>query len=203
MSNGEPNDARELREDIRSGERWLIGLGIATVVINSAIALIYLGQLRQMRKATAASRDAANAATSAATTADQTLKHMVATDKATSDAALVAFKEEERAYVSVSTAQMSNPPTCSFPQVNGLRVCADIHFVNTGKTPAVNIRTTRFATFGKNAEAIIKGLKVPSRSVPNGDLLGNSGDKWVTAPTDPVDQDTAKKLIESSEPLYI
>jgi hypothetical protein len=42
----------KLEKDIRSGELWLIGISAASVVLNAVIALIYYGQLRQMRKAT-------------------------------------------------------------------------------------------------------------------------------------------------------
>lgn len=54
--------AANLGRNIRSGERWLICIGIATLVMSSLIAWIYWGQLREMRKST-------NAATSAAATA--------------------------------------------------------------------------------------------------------------------------------------
>ena len=55
-----------LEEDIKRGERWLIGISATGVIINVIIALIYYGQLGQMRKATVA-------ATSAAKTAHDTL----------------------------------------------------------------------------------------------------------------------------------
>lgn len=78
---GKSNSAKEensattnLEKDIRTGERWLIGIGIASVVINTAIALIYWGQLVQMRKATKAAADSANASLSTAITAIQQMK---------------------------------------------------------------------------------------------------------------------------------
>src|SRR5579862_1546797 len=46
-----------LEQDIRGGERWLIGIGIATLLINSIIALIYWGQLKQMTEATRAATE--------------------------------------------------------------------------------------------------------------------------------------------------
>lgn len=51
-SNQNANPSAQIDRDIRSGERWLIGIGIASVFINTVIALIYLGQLNQMRRVT-------------------------------------------------------------------------------------------------------------------------------------------------------
>src|ERR1700704_2767158 len=64
---------RDLEKDIQAGERWLIRIGVAGIVMNAAIALIYFGQLKEMRKATAASEKAAIAAASAADTANRTM----------------------------------------------------------------------------------------------------------------------------------
>jgi hypothetical protein len=61
--------AIQLEQDLRVGERWLIGIGIATLLINSIIALIYWGQLKEMRMAT-------EAATQASKTAKETLSEM-------------------------------------------------------------------------------------------------------------------------------
>jgi Sec-independent protein translocase protein TatA len=61
--------ASSLAKGSTNGERWLIGIGIATLLINSAIALIYFGQLKEMRKAT-------EAATTASKTAKDTLTEM-------------------------------------------------------------------------------------------------------------------------------
>lgn len=61
--------ASRLAKGATNGERWLIGIGIATLLINSAIALIYFGQLKEMRKAT-------DAATVASQTAKDTLKEI-------------------------------------------------------------------------------------------------------------------------------
>ncbi|MGC1918564.1 MAG: hypothetical protein WA682_01645, partial [Acidobacteriaceae bacterium] len=46
--------------------------------------------------------------------------------------------------------------------------------------------------------------QVPPRDFgPNGDLLGNVGDKWVTAATDPIDDATEANLINATESVYI
>jgi len=50
-ANGNPKqnaaDSKEL-EGIKKGEYWLIGIGILTLVVNSFIAFIYYGQLKEM-----------------------------------------------------------------------------------------------------------------------------------------------------------
>lgn len=51
-SGQEDSGVRKIENEIRSGERWLIAIGIASVLLNGVIGLIYLGQLRQMRIAT-------------------------------------------------------------------------------------------------------------------------------------------------------
>lgn len=51
-----------IEKEIKAGEKWLIGIGIASVFINTIIALIYIAQLGQMRKATQASSSASETA---------------------------------------------------------------------------------------------------------------------------------------------
>ena len=65
---------KELENDIKTGEWWLIRIGVAGIVTNAVIALIYFGQLKEMQKATIASEKAAIAAASAADTANRTMK---------------------------------------------------------------------------------------------------------------------------------
>jgi hypothetical protein len=67
----------------------------------------------------------------------------------------------------------------------------------------VGIHLYRKATFGKDAERTIKAYKVPDRSPPNGSLLGNVGDKWITATTDPIDEQAAKDLINAVTSIYV
>jgi hypothetical protein len=52
--NPKPNESstEKLEKEIKHGEWWLIGIGVATLLINTIIALIYWGQLRQMTTAT-------------------------------------------------------------------------------------------------------------------------------------------------------
>jgi hypothetical protein len=96
---------------------------------------------------------------------------------------------------------MSNGPICSAP--GGARVCADVHVVNSGKTPANGVHIHRYATFGPNALREISGLKIPEYASPSGDVLGTTGDKWGTAATNVVDDPTARALIFGSVSLYV
>ena len=94
----EESKAIEIEKDIRSGERWLIGISAAGVVLNVVIALIYYGQLREMRKST-------NAATSAADTADKTLKEIRAGSTDTHELAIAAGTQADAAKVANVTTR--------------------------------------------------------------------------------------------------
>jgi hypothetical protein len=156
-------------------------------LVGIVLLAIYTGYTIKMYRA---NKQAADAATSAAATAKSTL-----------DSSSQSFKQEERAYVAVTYAIMSNPPICKF--VKGNRVCVDVHCANSGRTPAVGMRLHRYATFGGDSERTIKQMKIPTYAVPDGAMMGNVGDQWGTAPTDPVDATTAKKLINADIPVYI
>jgi hypothetical protein len=62
------DEATKLQQDIRTGEKWLIGIQCTTLVFTAIVAWIYYGQLTQMRIATEASAKAANAASEAVDT---------------------------------------------------------------------------------------------------------------------------------------
>jgi hypothetical protein len=135
----------------------------------------------------------AEAATSAANTAGETL-----------NSSIQSFKQEERAYVATTNAVMANPPLCNIPPVKDrVRVCVDVHCANSGRTPAIGIRLHRYATFGRDSEEVIRSMKVPAYKSPDGSMLGNVGEQWGTAPTDPADRDTANKLVNAEMPVYI
>ena len=155
-------------------------LGIALLAIYTAFTI----------KMYHANKMAADAARDAATIAKSTL-----------ESSSQSFKQEERAYVATTNALMSNPPICQTP--GPTRVCADVHCANSGRTPAIGIRFHRYATFGTDSEQKIKQMKIPAYASPAGTMLGNVGDQWGTAPTDPVDTATAQKLIDADIPIYI
>jgi hypothetical protein len=62
LTHNEENATVKLQQDIKTGEKWLIGINLALLVANIVIASIYYGQLSQMKKATEATKIAANAA---------------------------------------------------------------------------------------------------------------------------------------------
>jgi len=109
------NQAIKLEQDIRNGERWLIGIGTAGVVLSVVIALIYFGQLREMRKATRASAKAADAAVSAANIARDTLQET---------------RNEQRPWVVVKDARIVLEPLQP-AKVN-------VVFANFGHSPALD-----------------------------------------------------------------
>lgn len=56
--NNEQGIAAQLENDVRVGERWLIGIGLAALVMNGFIAWVYWNQFKEMQKATEATRHA-------------------------------------------------------------------------------------------------------------------------------------------------
>jgi hypothetical protein len=60
-------DSNELAAAVKTGERWLIGINGIALLVSIGIGIVYIFQLREMRKST-------DAATSAAYTASQSLQ---------------------------------------------------------------------------------------------------------------------------------
>jgi hypothetical protein len=92
----EENETAKLEKDIRTGERWIIGLGIATLIVNIVIASIYYGQLKQMRKATEATGIAAAAAQESSRTAKETLTEVQKGGTDTHELAVQAKNQADR-----------------------------------------------------------------------------------------------------------
>jgi hypothetical protein len=138
-----------------------------------------------------ANKEAADAANSAATTASSALQ-----------SSGQSFQQEQRAYIAPTQAMMSNPPLCEIP--GRPRVCADVHVANSGRTPAIGVRLRRYLTFGEHAESTIKQMPIPEYKTPDGGALGNIGDQWGTAFSDPIgDAGLEKRLLDGSIPVYI
>jgi hypothetical protein len=116
----------ETLEQIRIGERWIIGIGVASVIMNIVIAFIYYGELKEMRKATVAAVAAAGAAKKAAEVADSTFKNQQQ-----------SFQIDQRPYVVAETPIFSG---------NGFAadkpITANITLRNIGRTPARRIANT-------------------------------------------------------------
>lgn len=171
---------------------------VGTLIAVVAYAVITLLQWRtmdntfvQIKKQTKSAEIAAFAARSAAETATGTL-----------DQSKQSFRQEQRAYLVVSYYAMASPP--EYPDRRGMHVCADVHVVNSGKTPATNVQVFRHATFGTNSEATVKAMPIPQYNASSGDVLGITGDKWGTAFTpNVVNATTAGDLINGTTSLYI
>lgn len=175
-------------------------LGIASVFTLGAIwyqGYIMRRTLTETHTIAQATQDQARAAADNAASASAS----ASIAKASLESSQSAFEAEERAYLWDSSFNMSNPPTCQIP--GGTRICADVHISNTGRTPAIGVRIFRNATFGPNAERTIKAMKIPSYTVPSGDMLGTTGDKWGTAPTPVVDDKTARDILEGRVSIYV
>jgi hypothetical protein len=149
---GDKATAKKL-EDIAKGERWLIGIGIAGVLVNLLLGSIYYQQLTQMRIATEASRQAVQLARDTLDynssqfdramqqTIRQTSSGYIASRaaKSASDIAKDTLHVSERAYI-VTGAASFDPKTrlASFP------------ITNIGHIPSGDIEIT-FRVLAQNA----------------------------------------------------
>ena len=122
ITNNQKSEAQKLEEDIRSGERWLIGIGIGSVIINTIIALIYWGQLKEMKKATDAATRSANAAIDAVQIAKETL-----------GSSQRSFEVDQRPYLISSVPEFLSPPSPD------RQIEANATLKNIGKTPAIKM----------------------------------------------------------------
>ena len=140
----------ELEQDIRGGERWLIGIGIATILVNIGIGLVYWGQLIQMRASVQKMDDAISAASRSALAAENA--NTQSKDQ---------FLEDQRPYVwqapglGPSMGQNGNsgflPAT---PGQNALK-CGTF-YQNYGRSPAIIGMVTGDVEIGANATARFK-----------------------------------------------
>jgi hypothetical protein len=117
-SHKKESDATKLQRDIKIGEICLIVINFFLLVTTIVIAVIYSGQLTEMRKSTKAAQDAANAAESAADIAHESL---ISTQRA-----YVTFKE-------VKVEQTTRTQPSVLEQV-GYNVA--LIWENSGTTPA-------------------------------------------------------------------
>ena len=142
-ANGNPgqnnNESKNLEKDIRTGERWLVGIGIATVLVNIGIGSIYYGQLKQMRIATEASTKAANLASDAFEINDgnfermmnQTIRQSSAQIKSADAAALAAKTADETLHVAERAYVVVEDPKLDFTLKS-----IELPLVNSGHIPS-------------------------------------------------------------------
>jgi hypothetical protein len=190
-------EIENIDDRVKRAERWMIGLTGAIALFALAAVIVGVlqwnamsGQLTEMIKQYPEVKKSADAAQSAATTAENTLK-----------SSEESFRQEERAYLWAISFNMSSGPVIT--DVKGEHVCADVHIVNSGKTPANGVHIWRYATYGPNAERTVRAFRPPQYLTASGDMLGTTGDKWGTAFTDPVDKVTEQALLDGSIPLYV
>lgn len=146
-----------LERDIKTGERWLIGVTAAGVVVNIIIAYFYYSQLGQMREAAQASTKAANAASESLEfsngnfdrmmqrTIDQTTaqiqsaeaaKDAIAQAQKSLQASIDNFHQEQRAWVGIQAIICK---TCNVRREGLIVDGVQVVFVNTGRTPALDV----------------------------------------------------------------
>lgn len=119
----------KLEQDIKRGEWWLIRIGVATVVINTVIGLIYYRQLREMQKVTS-----------------------VATQSAVSTEEF--FRADERAWVVIETTPYKTYPASGrFPA----RIMYGFYPKNIGKTIARNVHIHLDSATGADGKAAVLG----------------------------------------------
>jgi hypothetical protein len=139
-TNEEKNETKELAREFRIAEKWVIGTNIVLAVIGIVALCIYYGQLQVMRgqlgeiiKQYPEIQKSANAAKSAAETADTTLK---STEK--------SFVVDQRPYIVVAEGY----PQFLHPPVVGQQAQVNVLLKNIGKTPAVQVvNSVRFIPY--------------------------------------------------------
>jgi len=135
----------KLEKDIKSGEGWLIGIGIVTILVNIGIGLVYLGQLSQMRKATNAAALGAYIACENAQIARSTLLELQAGGIDTHGFA-VASTYEAMAATQAESATITVTLRPEPIQVNKT-IDFSFQFQNTGKTTAKNVTVKAITVF--------------------------------------------------------
>ncbi|MGO9338852.1 MAG: hypothetical protein ACLPY1_15245 [Terracidiphilus sp.] len=154
-----------MQQDIKTGEVVLIGIGIATILVNIGIWHTYSGQLEQMRIATEASTRAANLASDsfdavygekgiAERTMDQTIHQTAAQiqSAAAAENGVAATRDQmrldQRAWVEPyavcpmfknSPISIANHDECNPAPQGAIPAQAAVLFKNFGKTPAMKL----------------------------------------------------------------
>jgi hypothetical protein len=137
------NEADELAREFRVAEKWVIGTNIALAIIGTIALCIYYGQLKVMQgqlgeivKQYPEIQKSAHAAEEAAKAA-----------KIAADNGAAAFHADQRAWIMTSFRSDETAHV-----VDG-RLQESLHFVNTGKTPASNIRGVFFVNLFDNGKS--------------------------------------------------
>ena len=137
-------------EQIKRAEHWLIGIGIATILVNLGLGLIYYQQLTQMRAATEASTRAVDLAQETlqynASQFDrgmqQTISQTVSQYEAAKEATVAANAAKNAADTAKDALHISESAyiTTANPRVEGIHI--KIAIVNSGHLASGHTRTT-------------------------------------------------------------
>jgi hypothetical protein len=147
-----PNDKDESAElkKIARGERWLIGTGIASVLVTAGLGYIYNLQLGQMRKSTHAAEVAAYASCVASQISSEALIQSIQSGRDAHDASVastyqtIVATKAEAAYV--------YPFLGDFDLVIGQTTYLNWGYKNEGKSAAISINASARAIFVKRGE---------------------------------------------------
>lgn len=193
----ENNVSSELAREFRWVEFAQIGSNVVLAIVGIIALCIYNGQLTEMRKASKAAQDSADAATSAAKTADATLK-----------VAKQQFRIEERPYIYASpepagptiNAQNDRALLVTTQQDGSVTVVWHVGIINSGKSSAKDVIVTKSETKSCPKEKCVKQVKsfvpkwfIPKDAegdalppnihnvVPNGELKTFSAKEWLAS----------------------
>lgn len=154
--NNSGDTTTQLEQDIKRGERWLIGVGFAAVAVNIGIGIVYYSQLKQMRNATQASQLSAYAACVNAQIARATLLE-TQREEALTRAAVVAAMLQSAGDVQGHEAKLAVRVIDRVPTLHGTRLGVPYFIRNEGEADAANITVLA-------AAQIIEVGKVPEFS---------------------------------------
>jgi hypothetical protein len=139
-SNQDRCSAQKLEKDIKTGEYWLIGIGIVTILVNIVIGAIYYGQLQQMIAVTKATQTAVNVSRDTLAETQRSNKAQEVLNKTTLQSAIDNFHLDQRPWV------VLKPSACKYCKAEWKDSLINVSLgivkgvvVNTGKTPAEHV----------------------------------------------------------------
>jgi hypothetical protein len=185
----ESTTVEQLEQDIKSGERWLIGIGVATLLINSIIALIYWGQLKEMRKATDLTHDAVKVASDTlAETQGSNARQAVLSAQAQKDAKAASdanVKESSIALqATIDNFHLDQRPYVGFSDASFVLNKTDPQKLSVvvavlGKSPAMDVKTQMGAVYWPSSHAIkLEDLLYPPGSTDIQEGTGFPGQRF-------------------------
>jgi len=168
-------------------------LEFLTLIAVIAFAGLAFKEWQAMENSNLINRINAQAAQSAATTAQQELETNTQ-----------AFHQEERAYLWPNTVSVMDVSSC--PDIENALVCANVHIANSGRTPAIGVHLYCYTTLGPDSgsvERAVKGMAIQTYAVPDGDMFGAGGDKWKACAIDITDEKLARLMLDGKLPIYV